>query len=454
MTTAAEREILDKLTELRPQFPRAGEDIDAVALRMSTGDYKGVLQATRLVLEIVLRDLIVRVLEETPGKRTVDQLMQRINKQQGEETLVPIRVIAHMRTLQAWGNVGAHDHGGSLFEEPEGVVSEDAFNSLNSLVAVLAWYRSTHLADVPASAAAATSPSTELAPATAIAVPAKKGRGILIAVVALAVVAAVLALIFGLRGGSSQRAMALRQQLDEAVQAEDDPLAPATCRTEDAALLELLASAATSLKGGAPGGARPQDEQALGSLQAVEAEAPKAGEYWWLLAKARLFAGQENVAVRQAAENALAHCENMAAAKNILGTTYLRDGETDAARAAYGGAIELAEGYMAPRFNLALLDLQSGRVDQAIETFDAFLTMQPNHLVARQARARARLSKNDAAGAKEDLETVIRLSPDDAEAHLLLGLAHSKLGDADAATAAYCKAKELGHPKAAGLCKP
>lgn len=449
MTTAAQREILDKLIALRPAFPRAGEDIDAVIARAQGGDYKGVLQACRLVLEVVLRDLIGRVLKESPGKRTVDQLVQRISKQQGEPELMPMRVLAHVRTLQAWGNVGAHDHGGSLFEEPSSVGVEDAANSLNSLVAVLSWYREKHLPDAPGAA-----PVEGPAPTPTSGEPAPRSRGVKVTVTAILIAfgAAALAVAVVLGRGPSGRAQALRQQLDATTRAAQEPLPPADCRAEDESLLELLAPAAASLEGGSPGSDRTQDRATLKRLTAAEGEASMAGEYWLLLAKARLFTGADNVEVRRAAENALARCDGLAAAKNILGTTYLKEGETAAARAAYEGATTLAPDYSAPRFNLALLDLQSGRVDQALETFDAFLTVQPDNVGARSARARARLSKGDAAGAREDLEVVLRANPEDAEAHLLHGLAASKLGDDDAAQTAYCRAKALGHPKAAGLC--
>ena len=131
--------LLLKLEALAPHFGRASEDLHAMVSRGRARDFKGVMQNARLVLEALLRDLVTRELKGTPGKAMLDELITKF-RQQANAGVVPTNVLAHMGTVQAWGNLSSHDHAGSLTDDGVKVGEEEAMASLNSMVAILSWY--------------------------------------------------------------------------------------------------------------------------------------------------------------------------------------------------------------------------------------------------------------------------------------------------------------------------
>ncbi len=131
--------LLKKLTELAPRFGRARADLEAIVSRGRAQDYKGVMQNARLVLETLMRSLVTDELKQTPGKATLEELVSKF-RQKANSGIVPTNVLAHMGTVQAWGNLSAHDHAGSLDESGVRVGREEVVASLNSMVAILTWY--------------------------------------------------------------------------------------------------------------------------------------------------------------------------------------------------------------------------------------------------------------------------------------------------------------------------
>lgn len=131
--------LLRRLSELAPRFGRARADLDAIVSRGRAQDYKGVMQNARLVLETLMRSLVADELGQTPGKATLDELVSKF-RQKANSGIVPHNVLAHMGTVQAWGNLSAHDHAGSLDETGVRVGREEVVASLNSMVAILTWY--------------------------------------------------------------------------------------------------------------------------------------------------------------------------------------------------------------------------------------------------------------------------------------------------------------------------
>ncbi|MGV3625555.1 MAG: serine/threonine-protein kinase [Archangium sp.] len=127
------------MAELAPRFGRARGDLDAIVSRGRTQDYKGVMQNARLVLETLMRSLVAEDLGQTPGKATLEELVSKFRQKQNSG-IVPHNVLAHMGTVQAWGNLSAHDHAGSLEESGVRVGREEVVASLNSMVAILTWY--------------------------------------------------------------------------------------------------------------------------------------------------------------------------------------------------------------------------------------------------------------------------------------------------------------------------
>jgi serine/threonine-protein kinase len=131
--------LLSKLAELAPRFGRARVDLEAIVSRGRAQDYRGVMQNARLVLEVLLRSLVTDELKQTPGKAMLEELVSRF-RQQANAGIVPARILAHMGTVQAWGNLSAHDHAGSLDESGVHVGKDEVVASLNSVVAILGWY--------------------------------------------------------------------------------------------------------------------------------------------------------------------------------------------------------------------------------------------------------------------------------------------------------------------------
>ena len=131
--------LLSKLAALAPRFGRARVDLEAIVSRGRAQDYRGVMQNGRLVLETLLRSLVTEELKQTPGKAMLEELVARF-RQQANAGIVPPNILAHMGTVQAWGNLSAHDHAGSLDESGVHVGKDEVVASLNSVVVILGWY--------------------------------------------------------------------------------------------------------------------------------------------------------------------------------------------------------------------------------------------------------------------------------------------------------------------------
>ena len=246
-----------------------------------------------------------------------------------------------------------------------------------------------------------------------------------------------------------------RQRFDKFVASFDEPGAPRDCRSDDVQLLSRLLDAATLLAGGQPGGARRDDEQAVGALAGNRSD---AAEYWYWLAKARLYGGVEPPAsapsTLEAASRAIESCPSYAAAHSLRGTVLFRAGRTAEAETHFRDALSLAPEFIAARLNLGLVQLQTNRVNDAIESFSAVISRDSDHAVALISRALAFLKTRDHERAVGDLERATKLDPTHAsEAFWLLGQVNNKLGEPDKANRAICMAARLGHKKAASRCR-
>ena len=131
--------LLKRLEALAPRFGRASADLEAIVSRARTQDYRGVMQNARLVLETLLRSLVTDELKQTPGKAMLEELVSKF-RQKSNSGIVPPNILAHMGTVQAWGNLSVHDHAGSLDETAVRVGQDEVVASLNSMAAILDWY--------------------------------------------------------------------------------------------------------------------------------------------------------------------------------------------------------------------------------------------------------------------------------------------------------------------------
>jgi tetratricopeptide (TPR) repeat protein len=395
--------LLAKLEQLAPRFGRASGDLAAIVTRGRGGDYKGVMQGCRLVVEMLLRAIVTTELKQTPGKAMLDELITKF-RQQANAGVIPTNVLAHMGTVQAWGNLSSHDHAGSLSDEGVHVGPEEVATSLNSMVAILGWYAGKYRdPDEPKVA------TSELVKAQAGGAPPKKSStGLVVAVAALAVAGLAAGATLALRpsGGGP------RVTLDAFYAAAHEPLPPAPCRTTASA--ERLAAAAAHLGDELPEASRaPEAEKALALLDAASQDASPERAYW--LGRAQLQAGKSSDAALALATK----CDGFAAAENLAGRAALAAQKVDEADRYFGRAMASHPDFMKPRYNRALIRLKSQQVDEAITLLTA----------------------------------VIADNPSSADAHFWLAVGYENKGLAAEAKAAYCRALELGKTMAAERCK-
>jgi tetratricopeptide (TPR) repeat protein len=229
-----------------------------------------------------------------------------------------------------------------------------------------------------------------------------------------------------------------RKELDELL-AKSEPLAPESCRANDGPTVKRLLDAARALG----------DNQREKAVQIVGEHPGASSEAWVLLSRAQLAADAEKAQL--AASEALRLCPGYAVAYNLSGNALQKLGNLKPAENAYVLALTAEPMYDAPRFNLGLLQLRQNDAT-AVDTFTELLRRRPDHPNAYLARAQAYALKGDNDAALADLDEAVRRQPSSAEAWASLGELRERARKGDA-NAAYCRAKELGHAKAAERCK-
>lgn len=410
--------LLSKLETLAPHFGRASDDLKTMVSRGRSGDFKGVMQNARLVLEALLRDLVTRELKGTPGKAMLDELISKF-RQSANAGVVPTNILAHMGTVQAWGNLSAHDHAGSLSDDAVTVGKEEVAASLNSMVAILSWYAQRQ--------GLAAAPAGSVAPVMR---EATRGPGL-----TLAVVVALLAVAAGGGGwfafakhespGMASTAAGVEaapghEALDALYDSWSEPPPPAECRT-------TLAIA-----------------DIANDFAKLEALGPKRGpEDWYLTARARFEAehrrpGDEPTKQITAALERALGCPRFAAALHLLGRLKAQAGD-------------LAGGTGDPK-------LQA----EAVALFSQAISLEPKFMKARYNRATVLLKQSKFEAAAADLKTFVAAVPNDAAAQLLLAITLTKQNEQTGSTdgalkqqarAAYCEAARLGDTSAKERCE-
>ncbi|OJT20443.1 hypothetical protein BO221_31015 [Archangium sp. Cb G35] len=428
--------LLQRIEQLTPHFGRAQEDLVALATRGRTRDYKGVLQNARLVLEMLLRSMVSTELKQTPGKAMLDELITKF-RQQAHAGIIPTHILAHMGTVQAWGNLSSHDHAGGLHDGTGVKVDlQEAVTSLNSLVAILTWYHESYgqqraPTPVPDAPVKATPPAPTVSPVRRgpSARPADGRRLALAGGVALVAVASGLGVLAyrPMAGSSSSSAPSLREKVDALYAANAEPPPPADCQEKDPQGLVMLLEMGSKLADRVP--EKDRVREATAALPALRARGPHwSPEGWFHVARASLLAGQPDA---EAMNKALL-CANFAAAENLAGRVGVAQQNLKEAVERLTRAAELDARFWKPRYNLGLIYLQVLRVDKAVLWLQRAAESAPEvsdiHFrlgEAYQARAR-------------ETETA--------------GKAQEAVADHELARASFCRAKSLGHPEAAGLC--
>lgn len=397
--------LLNRLAGYAPHFGRLQGDLEAMVSRGRTGDYKGVMQNARLVLEALLRSLVTDELKQTPGKAMLDELITKF-RQQANSGVVPTTILAHMGTVQAWGNLSSHDHAGRLEDQGVSVGQEEVVASLNSILAVLSWFATRRgitldpaLRTPPLAASTSTSTVTAplLAQSAVSPAPASTSRSPapLIAGVGVVAVIAIVGFVVTRPGPATtpDPSGSPFVALDARYVAWKEPVPPVTCRRpEDAPRLAPIAADATAL--------------------ALVDPNPESS---YLLARARF----EQDGTRDPALDRALACPGFAAAFNLAGRIALKAKETDQARRHFLAAVAAAPSFVNARFNLALILLQAG----------------------------------DLAGAKDKLDLLITDHPDFGDPYLLRAAIDELRGDTVSAQKDACQAAKLGVEKAKPECQ-
>ncbi len=393
--------LLNRLAAFAPHFGRLQSDLEAMVSRGRAADFKGVMQNARLVLEALLRSLVTEELKQTPGKAMLDELITKF-RQQANAGVVPTTILAHMGTVQAWGNLSSHDHAGSLQDDGVKVGTDEVIASLNSMLAILGWFATKRGIVLDPSTktppVAATEPSAAPVHQTSPATTAPASRG------PLPIIVGALLLLALLGGGF----VALRKRapepepvktpelnaspfaaLDALYAAWKEPVPPVACRRlEDANRLAAIATDPTAL-----GLVDPNPESA------------------YLLARATY----EKDRTRHDSLVRALGCSNFAAAENLAGRIALSEKNWDEARKHFLAAIAAAPSFLNARFNLALMFVQSGDLDSARDRLDNLIKENPSFGEALFVRAAVLQAKGENAQAKSDACAAAKLGVEKAK---------------------------------------
>lgn len=403
--------LFKRLEELAPSFGRAAGDIQATVSRGRAEDYKGVMQNCRLVLEALLRALVTDQLKQTPGKAMLDELITKF-RQQANAGIIPTNILAHMGTVQAWGNLSAHDQATKLTDAGVTVGKGEVMASINSMVAILDWYAESY---GPTAGTPVKAPSKPSVPAVAVrtsvvAEPKKSGPPVVPLVAGVVVVAGL-----GAGGWFMTRPSAAVKppepmpaplaavkpgeefaELDALYAKWGEPLPPASCRSPKAA-------AAIAGKG-----------TDLAALEAVP-DADRNAETWYLLGRQQL----ANKKDAQAAAKKAIGCPGFANAYNLMGRVALVNENFTDAMASYQAALNAAPTFANARFNLGTLHLKQQRIAEGIG----------------------------------ELKKVTEADPKHADAHFLLGIAYEGQKQPDQAKTEFCAALANGKKEAKDRCE-
>jgi hypothetical protein len=355
--------LFTRIEQLAPQFGRAEQDLLALVARGRSGDFKGSMQNARLVVETVLRHLVTVELKQTPGKAMLDELISKF-RQSSNAGVIPIPVLAHMGTVQAWGNLSSHDHAANLNDQAMTLGAEELGTALNSLVAILAWYAGKYgpgaasaqavmATPRPGAAAAATAGPTQAMPSP----DARKKTNPL--VMALALVIPIggglyAAWMVFTQGPSAVEVANAGVALNKFYLANREPPPGGPCRVSDARTLIKISHS--------PG--------SLALLGEVDIKHP---EISYLRARALMEGNQDG---EKELQEAMA-CQGFAAAHGLNAKRLGRENKTDEAAAELEKALELEPDWTAARFNLGLVELKRGNVAKGLEHMKAYTEAEP-----------------------------------------------------------------------------
>lgn len=125
---ASVQSLLNRLDQLSGEFGELRSGIHQV-IKIADASPEMALTRARKVLEYVVRDVYERRINEPPGTRPLENLLQRLVK----DGYFPDRLDAYATTIRKLGNVGTHGFG-------EVLAISDVYQSLAQLMPILEWY--------------------------------------------------------------------------------------------------------------------------------------------------------------------------------------------------------------------------------------------------------------------------------------------------------------------------
>ena len=252
----------------------------------------------------------------------------------------------------------------------------------------------------------------------------------------------------GRSAGDQRELRELRAQLNALTAEHQVPATPASCQSDDVPLLRRLVDAAGKLAEGQPGENRTRDVLALEVLN----KPVESAEYWYWLAKARLYTGAADAEVMDAATRAVESCDAYAGAHMLVGTALFRQYKAVEAEPHLLRALQLEPEFENARFNLALVKMGKNEAAEAIGLLSRVIEKMPTMYNARLARAQSYIMNEQFEKALVDLLVLTEKQPTSANAFFLQGLAQERLGRNAESRKSMCRAAELGEAKAAEFC--
>jgi formylglycine-generating enzyme required for sulfatase activity/energy-coupling factor transporter ATP-binding protein EcfA2 len=132
-------DLIDRLNELPEQFEELRQAVRK-AIRLADDDPEMALTRVRKVLDYVVRDAYRRLVNEPPGTRPLQTLIQRLVK----DGHLPLHLEPYVTSIRELGNAGTHYSEGKY-------TTKDVTLSLVQLRSILDWYCRDVRADVTAS---------------------------------------------------------------------------------------------------------------------------------------------------------------------------------------------------------------------------------------------------------------------------------------------------------------
>ena len=152
----------------------------------------------------------------------------------------------------------------------------------------------------------------------------------------------------------------------------------------------------------------------------------------------KLSAGQTDAAVEQA-RLAVKQYPRSSPLYQLLGAALFKQGGNEEARKAFGRAIELDHGVPQNYYDLALVNLSDKRYADAATALETFLRLEPENAQAHLLLGRAYHNLNRTGPAFLQFQRALGLAPTLPLLHYHLGYAYQSQGDSKAALAEFLK---------------